>query len=177
MKFCPGRKELGVLVRSHAPLESDASPPYSRLQRPVLTSPLLDTAYQNVAPPRPPPHTEDPVYNHGSQLSVHLSSQRRNYESQELLGKVFQSWQSRSLAPVNGAAITALKRMSRLLHLCSSPLLPPLCLREKAFLERVKESALSDYIAYLQSLGFQVHSRLIVYLHRFVLGPIERLQN
>ncbi len=143
-------------MHSHAPLDTDATPTYSRLQRPVLSSPVLETAYQNVAPPKPPLHTEDPVYNHGIQFSTHLSSQRRNYESQELLGKVFQSWQSRSLAPVNAATITALKQMARLLHLCSSPLLPPLCLKEKTFVERVKESVLSEYIAYLQSLGFQV---------------------
>lgn len=156
MKTCPSRKELVQLIRNHTPQETDAPPPRSRLQRPVLSeSPLLDTPYQNSAPIAPPQRTEDPVYNHGRQLSSHLSTQSRSFDRQELLGKVFQSWQSRSLAPVNAATITALKRMARLLHLCCSSILPASCLKVKGVIEEVKEDLLSQYIGYLQSLGFQ----------------------
>ena len=145
------------LIRNHTPQETDASPPpRSRLQRPVLSeSPLLDTPYQNSAPQIPPRRTQDPVYNHGRQLSFHLSTQRKSFDRQELLGKVFQSWQSRSLAPVNAATITALKKMARLLHLCCSSVLPASCLKVKEVIDGVKEDILSQYIGYLQSLGFQ----------------------
>lgn len=73
-----------------------------------------------------PPHSADPVYNHGEQLRDSHAYQRKQYESRELLGKVFTSWQSRKgveSAPVNSATIDNLKRRARLLHYCTSPLL------------------------------------------------------
>ncbi len=58
-----------------------------------------------------------------------VTLQRRQYETNELLGKVFTSWQRRVGAkpggdvPVNSKTIEDLKRTARLLHYCTSPLL------------------------------------------------------
>ena len=87
----------------------------------------LENFYQEVPPTTPPLQTADIVYNHGQQFRDCHAQRRHQAESQALLGRVFTSWQSQrgsdSSGPVNSATISALKRMSRLLHYCTSPLL------------------------------------------------------
>ena len=92
----------------------------------VIGTVAIETFYQETPPHTCTPRSADPVYNHGQQLRDSHAYQRRQYESQELLGKVFTSWQSRKggeSAPVNSATIDNLKRRARLLHYCTSPLL------------------------------------------------------
>ena len=107
------------------------------------------------------------MYNHGQQFRATYNNQKVAYKSQELLGKVFQSWQSHSGlsgAPVNAATISTLKRMARLIHFCSSPVLVEGCVPKvrgqssdqvKAWCDEIKNEVLSQYILYQQSLGFE----------------------
>lgn len=86
----------------------------------------LDNFYQDAPPLTPPQQTADIVYNHGQQFRDCHAHRRHQAEAQGLLGRVFTSWQSRvmdSSGPVYSTTISALKRMSRLLHYCTSPLL------------------------------------------------------
>ena len=91
----------------------------------------LESFYQEAPPTTPPHQTADIVYNHGQQFRDCHAQRRHQAESQTLLGRVFTSWQSQrvsdSSGPVNSATISALKRMSRLLHYCTSPLLMLQC--------------------------------------------------
>lgn len=92
----------------------------------------LESFYQEALPTTPPHQTADIVYNHGQQFRDCHAQRRHQAESQTLLGRVFTSWQSQrvsdSSGPVNSATISALKRMSRLLHYCTSPLLMLQCM-------------------------------------------------
>ena len=68
----------------------------------------------------------DPVERHGQQFWEMAIQQKERVKQQELLSKVFSSWQQRrteSSGPVSADVIANLKRTSRLLHYCSSPLL------------------------------------------------------
>lgn len=67
-------------------------------------------------------------------------------------------------APVNAATISTLKRMARLIHFCSSPVLVEDCVPKvrghsseqvKVWCDEIKAEVLSQYILYQQSLGFQ----------------------
>ena len=148
----------------------------------------LESFYQECPPLAPPQQTADIVYNHGQQFRECHANHRRQAESQDLLGRVFTSWQSRvsdSSGPVNSATISALKRMSRLLHYCTAPLLITQCVSSpsspthsgksvasparsrtgsveggggglmSAWIEKIKEEVLQVYIDYLGTLGFQ----------------------
>ena len=161
----------------------------SRPVHPAISEAInLESFYQE-APPQTPPHqTADVVYNHGQQFRDCFHQRRHQAEGQALLGRVFTSWQSRvtdSSGPVYSATISALKRMSRLLHYCTSPLLVLQCVTstdspvhsEKgvtspptrsrsgsregglsstaSWKEKVKEELLQVYISYLKTLGFQ----------------------
>lgn len=88
----------------------------------------LDGFYLDNHPSTPLPLSprSDPVERHGQQFREMVTQQRERLKQQELLGKVFSSWQLRradSSGPVSADVITNLKRTSRLLHYCSSPLL------------------------------------------------------
>ena len=88
----------------------------------------LDGFYLDNHPSTPLPSSprSDPVERHGQQFREMVTQQRERLKQQELLGKVFSSWQLRradSSGPVSADVITNLKRTSRLLHYCSSPLL------------------------------------------------------
>ena len=68
----------------------------------------------------------DPVERHGQQFWEMAIQQKERVKQQELLSKVFSSWQQRrteSSGPVSADVIANLKRTSRLLHYCSSPIL------------------------------------------------------
>lgn len=122
--------------------------------------------YQDCLPASRDDQSADPVYNHGNQFRASHSNHRRQYESHGLLVKVFRSWQSRSSVPVNPDTISALKRLARLFHYCSSPLLLYQCVPDKQdrpesenqsdWLDEIKGELLSLYISYLQSLSFHL---------------------
>lgn len=109
--------------------------------------------------------TEDPVFNHGQQFRDWHVHQRDLFERQGLLGKVFASWESRggeAGAPVSSAIIADLKKVARLLHYCTSPLLIYDCTSNTqtqpspdAKSQAIRERLFSQYIKYLNSLGFQ----------------------
>ena len=104
----------------------------TRPMHPAITEAInLESFYQEAPPTAPPLQTADIVYNHGQQFRDCHAQRRHQAESQALLGRVFTSWQSQrvsdSSGPVYSATISALKRMSRLLHYCTSPLLMLQC--------------------------------------------------
>ena len=121
--------------------------------------------YQDCLPSFREEDSIDPVFNHGTHFRNTHSNHRRQYESHGLLAKVFRSWQSRSSAPVNPNSISALKRLARLFHYCTSPLLLHQCVPAKPneaeieaqtnWFDNIKAELLTLYIGYLQSLGFQ----------------------
>lgn len=109
----------------------------------------LENFYQEAPPPTPPQQTTDVVYNHGQQFRDCCAIRRHQAESQGLLGRVFTSWQqnriSDSSSPVYSATISALKRMSRLLHYCTSPLLILQCVSSSdSPVHSVKEKRMSS---------------------------------
>ena len=76
----------------------------------------------------------DPVERHGQQFWEMAIQQKERVKQQELLSKVFSSWQQRrteSSGPVSADVIANLKRTSRLLHYCSSPILLGTCSLEE----------------------------------------------
>ena len=88
----------------------------------------LDGFYHDHHPSSlPSPSTlPDPVERHGQQFREMAVLQKERVKQQELLSKVFSSWQQRrteSSGPVSADVIASLKRTSRLLHYCSSPIL------------------------------------------------------
>lgn len=108
------------------PSPSQPTPTHSPRRPHVMATIAIETFYQETPPHTPTPHSADPVFNHGQQFRDSHTYQRKQYDNQELLGKVFTSWQSRKReagAPVNSATIDNLKRRARLLHYCTSPLL------------------------------------------------------
>ena len=114
------------LSPSLSPSPSQPTPTHSPRRPHVMATIAIETFYQETPPHTPTPHSADPVFNHGQQFRESHTYQRKQYENQELLGKVFTSWQSRkggAGAPVNSATIDNLKRRARLLHYCTSPLL------------------------------------------------------
>lgn len=94
--------------------------------------------YQDHTPTLLPPDPfPDPVGRHGQQFCDMLQHQRVVVNRTDLLGKVFASWHNRNADtsfPVSSGTISSLKRTSRLLHYCSSPLL---FLPETPFLSEV----------------------------------------
>ena len=131
--------------------------PYERIS--------VESMYQGQPPYGPVAVTEDPLHNHGHQFRDWLVKHRRELERVTLLGKVFRSWWSRegdASVPVSPDVITNLKRTSRLLHYCTSPLLVRACVatptssEDGAWVESIKDDLLSQYVQYLQVLGFQV---------------------
>lgn len=120
--------------------------------------------YQDERPYDPVGVSQDPVSNHGQQFRAWHIHYRKDLERVNLLGKVFRSWLSRGDAsvPVNPAVISDLKKTSRLLHYCTSPLLVQRCLAtplspaDGAWLDSVKEDLFALYVDYLTSLGFQI---------------------
>ena len=61
-----------------------------------------------------------------SQHRATYHHERNQIDARELLGKVFHSWQSRTVdpsAPVSSNSISSLKQTARLLHYCTTPLL------------------------------------------------------
>ena len=89
----------------------------------------LHCFYQDHLPTPLPPHPcppDDPPGRHGQQFCDMFQRQRAAVNRTELLGKVFASWHNRNAdtsLPVSSGTIASLKRMSRLLHYCSSPVL------------------------------------------------------
>ncbi len=121
----------------------------------------IDTVYLEQRPYGGVANTRDPVFNHGSQFRNWYSVRRRQLDSQDLLGRVFKSWQARgdgASVPVDTESIKNLKRMSRLLHYCTSPLLlrppndEPSAL---AWIQSIQTEVLTLYLKYLGTIGFQ----------------------
>ena len=103
----------------------------TRPMHPAISETInLENFYQEAPPLTPPQQTADVVYNHGQQFRDCYAHRRHQAEARGLLGRVFTSWHSRSSdsgGPVYSTTISALKRMSRLLHYCTSPLLVLQC--------------------------------------------------
>lgn len=126
----------------------------------------IENMYQDQRPYDRVDLSQDPVSNHGQQFRAWHHGHRKAMESVNLLGKVFRSWLSKegddASVPVNPAVISDLKRTSRLLHYCTSPLLIQRCLatplspQDGAWLDSVKEKLFLLYIDYMTSLGFQL---------------------
>ena len=203
-KHCNNMHDINNLIRNNAPVNIEVysnaqthtqpdneylppPPPPPPLQPPQESSsrslqrhpqPLLEAFYQENPSHGPTARSVDPTFNHGQQFRESHLHQRKVYDTQELLGKVFQSWQSRSTGsavPVSATIIAGLKRMARQLHYCSSSLLMQQCLPSPPpllpatdvattttgespsynWFDRVKDELLSLYIRYLQTLGFQ----------------------
>ena len=97
------------------------------LSRMPVISVNLHCFYQDHIPTSLPPDPfPDPVGRHGQQFCDMLLHQRAVVNRTDLLGKVFASWHNRNAdtsLPVSSGTISSLKRTSRLLHYCSSPLL------------------------------------------------------
>jgi hypothetical protein len=158
-KHCSTLQDTILLYRNPAPV-STALPQRQQRPQPI---PALESLYQEAVPTGHTPHTMDPVYNHGHQVRESHAHFRKTYESKDLLGKVFMSWPNHSgtgAVPVESSLIRQLKRLARLLHLCSAHLL----LRpaghapssdQTAWFDSVRSEALSLYIQYLKSLDFE----------------------
>ena len=97
------------------------------LSRSSAISVNLHCFYQDHGPtPLSPDPFFDPVGRHGQQFCDMLQHQRVVVNQTDLLGKVFASWHNRNAdtsLPVGSGTISSLKRTSRLLHYCSSPIL------------------------------------------------------
>lgn len=67
----------------------------------------------------------DKAYRHANQFKETWIHVHRQSESIQLLTKVFATWQQKKMneAPVASNKVASLKRMSRLLHYCTTPLL------------------------------------------------------
>lgn len=112
-------------------MTSQSGPPglahLSTSSRITAVSVDLHCFYEDHVPsPLPCDPFPDPVGRHGQQLCEMFSRQRIVVKRTDLLGKVFASWHNRnadSSLPVSSGTISSLKRTSRLLHYCSSPLL------------------------------------------------------
>lgn len=100
----------------------------SSTQKPQLERQVsLEGFYMEMQPQESIGHqTQDPVFDHGQQLSRIFSYQRKQYERRDLLERVFSSWHKKralSSAPVLSSSISSVKRMARLLHYSTAPLL------------------------------------------------------
>uniref|UniRef100_A0A1X7SWD4 Uncharacterized protein n=1 Tax=Amphimedon queenslandica TaxID=400682 RepID=A0A1X7SWD4_AMPQE len=130
-KYCTTPQNIGIIVKQSRPPPEEMSPAtitrqFSR-SAPPTPQIELDSFYQDKQPLSPlPSKPTDPVTRHGIQFREMLSHQRETSKQKELLGKVFESWEQRGIdnsAPISTEVIAKLKRTSRLLHFCSSPLL------------------------------------------------------
>lgn len=67
----------------------------------------------------------DKAYRHANQFKETWIHVHRQSESIQLLTKVFATWQQKKMdeAPVASSKVASLKRMSRLLHYCTTPLM------------------------------------------------------
>ena len=117
----------------------------------------IGTVYQEQRPYGGVAHSQDPVFNHGCQFRHWHAVRRRQLESQDLLGRVFASWQARggdgASIPVDKDSIKSLKRMARLLHYCTSSLLLPS--NSSPWVQELQKEVLALYERYLGSIGFQ----------------------
>ena len=122
----------------------------------------IDTVYQEQRPYGGVGNSQDPVFNHGCQFRNWHTIRRKQLDAQDLLGRVFASWQARggggASIPVDTESIKSLKRMARLLHYCTSLLLlrPPTATpTSTSWIQDVENEVMSLYLKYLSTLGFQ----------------------
>ena len=128
----------------------------------------VDSVYQEQRVYGPVAHSQDPVFNHGRQFRDWHTLHRKQLDSQDPLGRAFLSWPGRgegACVPVNSAVIDSLKRMTRLLHYCSSPILMhhphgdqttmTSASPTSIWYEAIQVELLKLYLKYLGSLGFQ----------------------